>query len=142
MLLSSLLAFLLCFSGGIDHPVLARAMSSIGIPYRFGGTSVTRGFDCAGFVRYAYEPLGVALPRTTDLQYTVGEPVEQSELVPGDLVFFRNTYRSGISHVGIYIGNRRFVHAASSSRQIRVDELDATYYSARYAGSRRVVQSR
>ncbi|MFP5245608.1 MAG: C40 family peptidase, partial [Thermoanaerobaculia bacterium] len=80
----------------------------------------------------------VDLPRTSASQYLVGEPVERDALQSGDLVFFRNTYRAGISHVGIYVGNGRFVHAASTSKDVRIDRLDSPYYAKRFAGGRRV----
>ena len=138
MVLAGLVSLLLWFPQGLEHPVVMRALALIGAPYRFGGTSVERGFDCAGFVQHAYQSAGVDLPRTTGEQFEAGRPVERDELVPGDLVFFRNTYRKGLSHVGIYIGNNRFVHAASTGRKVRVDELTRSYYAKRYAGARRV----
>lgn len=138
MVLAGLVSLLLWFPQGLEHPVVMRALTLIGAPYRFGGTTVERGFDCAGFVQHAYEAAGVDLPRTTVEQFGAGQPVERDALVPGDLVFFRNTYRKGLSHVGIYIGNNRFVHAASTGRKVRVDELTKGYYAKRYAGARRV----
>lgn len=138
MVLAGLVSILLWFPQSLHHPVVMRAISLIGAPYRFGGTTVERGFDCAGFVRHAYEAAGVALPRTTTLQYTVGKEVKRDELEPGDLVFFCNTYRRGLSHVGIYIGNNRFVHAASTAHDVRVDSLAMPYYARRYFGARRI----
>jgi cell wall-associated NlpC family hydrolase len=138
MVLAGLVSFLLWFPQGLEHPVVIRALSLIGAPYRFGGTTVERGFDCAGFVKHAYGEIGITLPRTTSLQYSAGRPVERGELEPGDLVFFRDTYRRGLSHVGIYIGNNRFVHAASTGRKVRVDDLGQLYYAKRFAGGRRV----
>lgn len=116
-----------------------RALSWIGVKYRFGGQDETRGFDCAGLVRRAFSRV-VDLPRTAASQFREGFHVSREELQPGDLVFFKNTYKKGISHVGIYIGEGKFVHAASSRRSVVVDRLDATYYSSRFAGGRRVVK--
>jgi len=116
-----------------------RALSWIGVKYRFGGQDEKRGFDCAGLVRRAFSSV-VDLPRTAASQFREGFYVSRDELQPGDLVFFKNTYKKGISHVGIYIGEGKFVHAASSRRAVVVDRLDATYYASRFAGGRRVVK--
>lgn len=106
--------------------------------YRMGGTSRS-GFDCSGFVRYILSSTeGVDLPRTAREQYYNGKPVSREDLRPGDLVFFKNTYKHGISHVGIYTGNGRFVHAANSHKGVREDSLDTSYYANHYAGARRV----
>jgi len=82
--------------------------------------------------------LGVSLPRSSDTQFRRGQPVSRSDLAPGDVVFFENTYKSGISHVGLYIGNNEFIHAANSRRGVRIDSLDSSYYAPRYAGARRM----
>jgi cell wall-associated NlpC family hydrolase len=135
MFLPGLLAMILSLP--VQAPAVQRAMELIGSPYRFGGTT-EKGFDCAGLVKHAYAAAGVSLPRTAALQYATGEKLERDELVPGDLVFFRDTYRKGISHVGIYIGEGRFIHAASSRRQVTTDHLDQTYYRTRFVGGRRI----
>jgi cell wall-associated NlpC family hydrolase len=116
-----------------------RALSWIGVRYRFGGQDEKKGFDCAGLVRRAFASVR-DLPRTAASQFREGFLVSRDELKPGDLVFFKNTYKRGISHVGIYVGDGRFVHAASSRRAVVVDKLDAEYYSSRFAGGRRVVK--
>ena len=121
-----------------DESIVQRALSYLGIRYRFGGQSETRGFDCAGFVKTTFAKAGVEHPRTAAQQYKVGCEVKRDELQPGDLVFFARTYKRGISHVGIYIGDGLFVHAASTGRRVRVDQLDATYYASRFAGGRRI----
>lgn len=120
--------------------MVERALSWIGVRYRFGGQDEKKGFDCAGLVRRAFSSV-IDLPRTAASQFREGFLVSREELRPGDLVFFKNTYKRGISHVGIYVGDGRFVHAASSRRAVVVDELDTTYYRTRFAGGRRVVKN-
>jgi cell wall-associated NlpC family hydrolase len=115
--------------------LMSVALRYTGTPYVFGGTA-PGGFDCSGYVRYVYAQMGVYLPRCADEQFLVGRSVSYSALQPGDLVFFE-TYASGASHVGIYLGNDKFV-AASSSRGVHVDSLRSSYYSSRYLGARRV----
>ena len=119
--------------------VVSAAYSFRGTRYVFGGTSRS-GFDCSSFVRYILGRAdGVDLPRTAEEQYYHGSAVSREDLRPGDLVFFKNTYRHGISHVGIYTGNGKFVHAANSHKGVREDSLDTSYYSNHYAGARRVI---
>ena len=97
-----------------------------------------KGFDCAGLVRRVFSTMAVDLPRTAAAQFRQGCIVRRDELQPGDLVFFENTYKRGISHVGIYIGNGEFVHAASRRRAVTVDRLDSPYFDKRFAGGRRI----
>lgn len=139
MVLAGVLAVLLAMP--VNAPAVFRALGLIGAPYRFGGAG-ERGYDCAGLVRSAYAAAGVKLPRTTTELFKAGLAVSRDELRPGDLVFFRNTYRRGISHVGIYIGGGRFVHAPSRGGQVRTDSLQASYYSSRFAGGRRIPPAR
>jgi len=110
------------------------ALRYLGVPYVFGGESFS-GVDCSGFVQAVFHRNGIELPRTADAQFEVGRQVSAARLEPGDLVFFQ-TYAEGASHVGIYLGDGRFVHA-SSSDGVRVDSLSESYYSSRYLGARR-----
>ena len=121
--------------------VAIEALANLGTPYRSGGLSPQSGFDCSGLVVYAYrEGAGLALPRDTfDLSH-VGEPVNRAALRPGDLVFY-NTQQREYSHVGIYLGENRFIHAPSSGGEVRVDNLGANYWMRRYSGARRVIES-
>jgi cell wall-associated NlpC family hydrolase len=120
--------------------VAARAFE--GTRYVFGGTSRS-GFDCSGFTRYILgNSAGVSLPRTAMAQYENGQSVDKGELQPGDLVFFKNTYRHGISHVGIYIGSGNFIHASNTSEGVTTNSLSEKYYLNHYAGARRVIASR
>jgi cell wall-associated NlpC family hydrolase len=123
-------------SNYISRRVVQTSLDYIGVPYVFGGTSPS-GFDCSGYVRYVFANAGISLPRTADAQYEVGYPVSTSELIAGDLVFF-STYDYGASHVGIYLGDGKFVDA-SSSRGVAIDSLNSSYWSSCYIGARRVM---
>lgn len=117
--------------------LVQHALSLLGSPYRRGGTTA-RGFDCSGFTTVLFARQGISLPRTAAEQFQYGVPVAADELAPGDLVFFRDTYKRGISHVGIYIGEGRFVHAASRRQGVIESEMARSYYASRYAGARRL----
>lgn len=119
-----------------DERVTHTALRYIGVPYVWGGTSYG-GVDCSGFVYAVFEHNGIDLPRTADSQFEVGQPVATRDLQPGDLVFFE-TYAPGASHVGIYLGGGRFVHA-SASDGVRIDDLSMDYYAERYIGARRLI---
>jgi cell wall-associated NlpC family hydrolase len=119
-----------------DNSVIRIAMACRGTHYVRGGTS-RGGFDCSGFTRYVYAKYGISLPHSSAAQAGRGTAVSRGELKAGDLVFFQ-TYRRGISHVGIYIGNGNFVHAASRGRGVTVDALESCYYAPRYRGARRI----
>ena len=122
---------------GDADELISNAMGFIGVAYRFGGTSPT-GFDCSGFMQYVFrKAFAVNLPRTSAAQASVGSYVSRSELRPGDMVFFR-THGSRISHVGMYIGNDRFIHAPRTGKRIEITSLSSKYWSARYATARRV----
>ncbi|GLU31624.1 C40 family peptidase [Trinickia caryophylli] len=128
------------FSGmaGKAGDVVVGALNMIGVRYRWGGDSPDSGLDCSGFVRYVFQDtLGLALPRRAEEMSRVGEKVRVSELKPGDLVFF-NTMRRTFSHVGIYIGDNKFVHSPSTGSTIRVDDMDDRYWEKRFTGARRI----
>jgi cell wall-associated NlpC family hydrolase len=113
-----------------------------GTRYVMGGTSRS-GFDCSGFTRYILgRSAGIDLPRTAEEQYYTGEHIDKEDLRPGDLVFFQNTYRRGISHVGMYIGDDKFVHACNPREGVTVSSLDQQYYINHWAGARRVLNLR
>lgn len=118
--------------------LISDALDLVGIRYRRGGTDADTGFDCSGFVGYLFrERLGLALPRTSRDISRTGEPVEKSELEPGDLVFF-NTMRRAFSHVGIYLGDNQFVHSPRSGYAVRVEDMTDRYWAKRYNGARRI----
>ena len=123
-------------NGASAAAIIATAKQYIGVPYVWGG-STPSGFDCSGFVQYVFARHGITLPRTSRDQYSVGTWVSKSNLQPGDLVFY-NTSGSGVSHLGIYIGNGQFIHA-SSSKGVMISEMSNSYWSARYYGARRIL---
>lgn len=119
--------------------MVVSAMNYVGVPYRFGGNTAEEGFDCSGFTRYVYEQgLGLALPRRADEQATSQglEKIDSSALKPGDLVFF-NTMRRAFSHVGIYVGDHRFIHAPRRGAVVRLEDMRARYWTQRFNGARR-----
>ena len=119
--------------------MVVSAMNFIGVPYRRGGNSAQTGFDCSGFTRHVFEmSLGMMLPRSAVEQATAlgFVKVKREELKPGDLVFF-NTMRRTFSHVGIYIGDNRFIHAPSHGKEVRTDDLGFAYWAQRFSGARR-----
>ncbi|MDM7460459.1 MAG: C40 family peptidase, partial [bacterium] len=118
--------------------VVRRALGYLGSRYSYGGSGA-RGFDCSGFTAHIYRQHGIRLPHNSAAQYRVGKPVSRNELRPGDLVFFR-TRGNRISHVGIYMGNGKFVHASSARGRVRIDTLNSGYYHQRYVGARRVTK--
>ena len=121
----------------IDAPaVVGTALSLRGAPYRNGGSDPS-GFDCSGFVAYVFAQQGLYVPRTVSEQYAQGQPVDYDAVAPGDLVFF-STVGPGASHVGIAISRDQFVHAPSSSGVVRVESLNASYWSSRLVGTRRI----
>jgi len=116
--------------------VAALARNQVGKPYGWGGTGPER-FDCSGLALYVYRQLGIALPRVSLEQASTGVHVDRSELKPGDLVFF--SLRRAIDHVGIFLGNNRFVHAPRRHEPVRVDNLDDAWWNRAYRGARRVL---
>lgn len=123
---------------GQAQEVVLRALSFIGVRYKWGGTSPDTGFDCSGLIRYVYgQVTGQALPYNAQEMSRVGETVDRSELRAGDLVFF-NTLRRPFSHVGIYLGDSRFVHAPSRGGQVEIVDMSNRYWKNRYNGARRL----
>ncbi len=108
------------------------------VRYRFGGEG-NGALDCSAFVQRVYSELGIKLPRSSYHQYLVGQEVDKNELIPGDLVFFRTSRRAPVTHVGIYIGDNKFVHVSSNRKGLGVDSLDDPYYKARFVGAKRVL---
>ena len=124
----------------MSNSVVSFANSKIGIPYLWGGTT-DRGYDCSGLSQAAYASAGVTIPRVAADQYKQADKVSRNNLVAGDLVFFRtdDSNPNSISHVGIYNGDGTFTHAPRTGTTIRIDSLDNSYYSSRFAGGGRYV---
>lgn len=119
--------------------LVVTAMGFLGVPYKRGGNN-ENGFDCSGFVRSIYQQsVGLLLPRRAEQQAAATESIDKSELQPGDLVFF-NTLRRAFSHVGIYVGEGKFIHAPKPGAQVRVESMGIRYWQTRFDGARRVSQ--
>lgn len=124
---------------GAVGDIILQAVSLMGIAYRFGGTTPVNGFDCSGFIRYIFQSSGLNLPRSAAEQAQVGRPVSRDELKPGDVLFF-NTRGFNYSHNGLYLGNGRFIHAPRTGKNIEITNLNASYWSSRFNGARRMVK--
>ena len=109
------------------------AIEAVGIPYRWGGTSPTTGFDCSGLVRWAYGQVGIEVPHNSYALWSTGREVERSKMAAGDVLVF-----SGFGHVGLYLGGGRMVHAPSTGRHVEIVELGSSNYGSRIVGARRV----
>ena len=122
-------------SGSVTgNQIVSKAKQYLGVPYKWGGTDPS-GFDCSGFVYYVLRSLGINASRTMTTMYSQGTAVSKSELQPGDIVFFQNTYKSGMSHVGIYVGDGQFIHAPSSGKVVSYADLYSNYYIEHYYGA-------
>jgi cell wall-associated NlpC family hydrolase len=118
--------------------LVVNAMGFLGVPYKRGGNSAETGFDCSGFVRAMYEQtVGTLLPRRAEQQAAATQNIDRTELKPGDLVFF-NTLRRTFSHVGIYIGEGKFIHSPRSGSEVRIENMTQSYWASRFDGARRV----
>jgi cell wall-associated NlpC family hydrolase len=122
--------------------LVVTAMGFLGVPYKRGGNSFESGFDCSGFVRAIYEQTaGLLLPRKAEQQAAATVQIDKAELQPGDLVFF-NTLKKTFSHVGIYVGEGKFIHSPRSGAAVRVEDMQKTYWNQRFDGARRVAITR
>lgn len=118
--------------------ILINAMSLTGIKYKYGGNNPATGFDCSGFVRYVFsQAANLTLPPTARAISQIGKTVKKDELQPGDLVFF-NTLKSAFSHVGIYVGNNKFIHAPRAGSAVRVESMQTSYWANRFDGAQRI----
>jgi len=120
--------------------LILKGLELVGVNYRWGGTDADSGLDCSGFVQLVFkDAVGLILPRTAREQSQVGDTIDKAELKAGDLVFF-NTMRHAFSHVGIYLGDNRFLHAPRTGAEVRVEDMRQSYWVKRYNGARRVVE--
>lgn len=121
--------------------VMLSAISLSGIKYKYGGVTPETGFDCSGFVRYVFQQAAnLTLPHGARALSQLGQTVTQDNLQPGDLVFF-NTLKSSFSHVGIYLGNNRFIHSPSPGQAVSIMSMNDSYWSKRFNGARRITSS-
>ena len=120
----------------LRNEIVKKAESFVGVPYRWGGSSPKGGFDCSGFTMAVYRLNGLNLPRSSVAQWKVGSPVNRSQLVKADLVFFTASGGKRVSHVGIYVGEDNFIHAPGRGKRIRVSSLSNTYFKRWYVGAR------
>ena len=127
-------------ASGDRQEIIQFAKTYLGTPYRYGGATRS-GVDCSGLVTAVYREFNIRLPRSSMDQSRAGDGVKKSNLKPADLVFFKTSGSRPISHVGIYIGDGKFIHASTSARKVRVDRLNDDYFKRRYRGARRVVSS-
>ncbi len=124
--------------GNKASDLVVNAMGFLGVPYKRGGSTAETGFDCSGFVRAMYEQtIGLVLPRRADQQAAATQSIDKADLKPGDLVFF-NTLRRTFSHVGIYVGEGRFIHSPKPGAEVRVESMKLDYWASRFDGARRV----
>ncbi len=123
---------------GKASDIVFNAVGFMGVPYTRGGNNVEAGFDCSGFVRSMFEQTaGLLLPRRASEQAAATQLIDKSDLKPGDLVFF-NTLRRAFSHVGIYVGDGKFIHSPKPGAQVRVENMQVNYWRTRFDGARRV----
>ncbi|MBC7608845.1 MAG: C40 family peptidase [Polaromonas sp.] len=118
--------------------LVVNAMGFLGVPYKRGGNTAETGFDCSGFVRAMYEQsIGLILPRRAEQQAAATQNIDKNDLQPGDLVFF-NTMKRAFSHVGIYVGDGKFIHSPRPGAEVRVESMTMAYWKGRFDGARRV----
>jgi len=120
----------------LRNEIVSMARSFVGMPYSWGGSSPDEGFDCSGLTTAIYQLIGLSLPHSSKKQYGLGTPVKKAQLLEGDLVFFATSSARKVSHVGIYIGDNKFIHAPGRNKQIRTDSLSNSYFIKRYVGAR------
>ncbi|MBQ4132453.1 MAG: C40 family peptidase [Desulfovibrionaceae bacterium] len=129
----------LLINEGLTEKVLLTAYSQLGTPYRYGGTTPNRGFDCSGFTSWVYSQNGIQLPRSSKEQFQVGRPVAQEDLKPGDLLMYKRGRGSG-THIGIYVGDGRYIHSPSRGKTVMEANAFNPRSNLRFLGARRVFE--
>ena len=119
------------------YQIIKIAKAQLGKPYHYGGRKPETGFDCSGLINYSYKKAGVSVPRTTSQLYRASKRIKRNHLKAGDLVFFRIN-RHKISHVGLYLGNNKFIHAPSSGKKVNIANLKDKYWSSRFSKGGRI----
>ena len=118
--------------------LIKTAQTLLGTPYHYGGVSPVSGFDCSGFIQYTFKQEGITVPRTSREQYKSAFPISRRQLKPGDLIFFRAKREYYVSHVGLYLGKGKFIHAASGGKQVSINRLDQEYWKKYYYSAGRI----
>lgn len=127
-------------NGGLTEKILLTAFSQQGTPYRYGGTSPQSGFDCSGFTRWVFAQNGINLPRSSSEQLAVGRPVAKEDLRPGDLLIYKRHNRGRATHVGIYVGDGKYIHSPRAGRTVEESEAFSQQAAPRFIGARRVFE--
>lgn len=122
-----------------NQVVIKTAKKMLGVRYRYGGTSPSRGFDCSGLVQYSHKAAGINLPRTTGQLFKAAKRISRRYLKAGDLVFFKTSLSRLVSHVGIYLGNNKFIHAPSSGKRVKINSMKEKYWRKRFTGAGRIL---
>ena len=122
-----------------NQVVIKTAKKMLGVRYRYGGTSPSRGFDCSGLVQYSHKAAGINLPRTTGQQFKAAKRISRKYLKAGDLVFFKTSPSRSVSHVGIYLGKNKFIHAPSSGKRVKISSMKEKYWRKRFTGAGRIL---
>lgn len=130
----------LIVSGGLGEKILLTAYSQVGTPYQFGGTSPDRGFDCSGFTRWVFAQNGIQLPRSSSEQFRIGRPVAKEDVRPGDLLIYKRYRNSSSTHVGIYVGDGRYIHSPSKGKTVMESDAFSGSAGVRFIGARRVFE--
>ena len=130
----------LIVNGGLTEKVLLTAYSQLGARYQFGGTSPQAGFDCSGFTRWVYAQNGIKLPRSSSEQFRIGRPVAKEDVKPGDLLIYKRYRNSKATHVGIYVGDGKYIHSPSKGKTVHETEAFTGSAGARFLGARRVFE--
>ena len=119
--------------------VIKTAKEMLGVKYRYGGSTPKKGFDCSGLVQYSHKAAGISLPRTTGQLYKAAKRISRRYLQAGDLVFFKTSLSRLASHVGIYLGNNKFIHAPSSGKRVKISSMKEKYWRKRFTSAGRIL---
>ncbi len=126
-------------AGGLRESIVKTAKSALNAEYRYSGSEPGSGFDCSGLAQYVYAQAGIKIHRTASTQYRNSQKIQKKELLPGDLVFF-TTYGPGVTHVGVFIGEKSFIHAPSKGKRVEIADLENVYWKKAFVGAGRYIE--